>query len=163
MENLLISNVTTLTGKSFAAAFEDKCYNFYDWFCKDTSLKNKAINLFGRVKAVVKANEKSKMFIFPEGSDVFFKNCCPCYGNQRLYDRFSICDKDGECIISVAPDSPYDAVELMNGATGECIYFYDFKSLCDYIEDSTQFEIEDVKTYGHTIKMAHRKRAAAAA
>ena len=33
---------------------ESHCYNFYDWFCKDTSLKGKANTLFRASRRFVK-------------------------------------------------------------------------------------------------------------
>ena len=32
------------------------CYNFYDWFCKDTSLENKSVSLWKKVKTFLKIN-----------------------------------------------------------------------------------------------------------
>lgn len=35
---------------------ESHCYNFYDWFCKNSSLKNKANTLFRASRRFAKKN-----------------------------------------------------------------------------------------------------------
>ena len=61
------------------------CYNFYDWFCDNASLKNKSIKLFKQVKRWVKFRNTDTEKVY-----VFFKNNCP--GSGSLYDDFRICD-----------------------------------------------------------------------
>lgn len=76
----------------------DGCYNFYDWFCKQTSLRNKAIRLFGNLRTFLK-HERS---IDIDKHYVFFKNNCPMNGS--LYDDFRICDiESGDVIYNVTP------------------------------------------------------------
>lgn len=58
---------------------------WYDWFCKDTSLKARFDKLAPKVVAI--ANSKK---VDTENTYVFFKNNCPMSG--PLYDSFSICD-----------------------------------------------------------------------
>ena len=73
------------------------CYNFYDWFCRDTSLRTKADKLFKATKTFVK-----KMKINTENTYVFFKNICPIA--YPLYDDFRICDiKTGKVLWCIAP------------------------------------------------------------
>ena len=55
---------------------ESWCYNFYDWFCKDSSLKNKADTLFRASCRFVK-----KLDIDLDKHYVFFKNNCPFNGS----------------------------------------------------------------------------------
>ena len=78
---------------------DTECYNFYDWFCKDSSLEAKAKRLFSNVKTFVKNTpslDTDKVY-------VFFKNNCPMVGG--LYDSFSICDREsGNVIFWVAPN-----------------------------------------------------------
>jgi len=62
------------------------CYNFYDWFCSDKTLKSKAAKLFRQTKKFLKAHPQ----IDPNTHYVFFKNNCPMVG--PLYDDFRICD-----------------------------------------------------------------------
>lgn len=79
---------------------DDRCYNFYDWFCKDSSLEKKAVKLFKNVKSFVKARPDIDL----DSTYVFFKNNCPVNGN--LYDSFSICDrKTGDVLFWVTPKS----------------------------------------------------------
>ena len=83
---------------------ESHCYNFYDWFCKDTSLKNKANTLFRASRRFAK-----KMDIDLDEHYVFFKNNCPMVGPLR--DDFRICDKKtGRVLWTVTPKT--DHVEI---------------------------------------------------
>jgi hypothetical protein len=76
------------------------CYNFYDWFCKQTSLEGKAKRLFSNVRTFLK-HERS---IDLDKHYVFFKNNCPF--NGPLYDDFRICDVEtGDVIWNVTPRS----------------------------------------------------------
>ena len=75
---------------------ENDCFNFYDWFCKDSSLERKAKALFPKVKKFVAAHPE----IAPSRTYVFFKNNCP--GAGSLYDDFRICNDD-EVIYTVIP------------------------------------------------------------
>jgi hypothetical protein len=75
---------------------ESWCFNFYDWFCKDTSLETKSRSLYAKVKKFLKANpwiDTSKVY-------VFFKNNCPVGG--PLYDDFRICNEES-VIYTVIP------------------------------------------------------------
>lgn len=53
---------------------------WWDWFCRDSSLKNKTIKIS---KILLKINNDYILDNFY----VFFKNCCPMYGS--LYDRIT--------------------------------------------------------------------------
>lgn len=76
---------------------ESQCYNFYDWFCKDKSLKAKSEKLFKMVKRWVKQRNTDVDKVY-----VFFKNNCPV--NGPLYDDFRICDiETGNIIWTVIP------------------------------------------------------------
>jgi hypothetical protein len=61
---------------------------WYDWFCKDESLRGKTRNLASKVKALAKSP-----LIDPDHTRVVFKNNCPLYGN--LYDVIFITDLEG--------------------------------------------------------------------
>ena len=67
---------------------ENDCFNFYDWFCKDSSLERKANALFPKVKKFVASTQVDILDTY-----VFFKNNCPVIG--PLYDDFRICDDNG--------------------------------------------------------------------
>ncbi len=75
----------------------NRCHNFYDWFCKDSSLERKAIKLMKSVKRWVKFRNTDTSKVY-----VFFKNNCPM--NGPLYDDFRICDLEtGDVIWTVTP------------------------------------------------------------
>lgn len=83
---------------------QSECYNFYDWFCKDSALKAKSDKLFKMVKRWVKKRNTDTDKVY-----VFFKNNCPFNGS--LYDDFRICDVEtGDVIWTVTPK---------NGRTGK--------------------------------------------
>jgi hypothetical protein len=67
---------------------ENDCFNFYDWFCKDSSLERKANILFPKVKKFIASTRVDILDTY-----VFFKNNCPM--NGPLYDDFRICDENG--------------------------------------------------------------------
>ena len=75
---------------------ENDCFNFYDWFCKDSSLERKANVLFPKVKRFLKENSEIDIL----STYVFFKNNCPM--NGPLYDDFRICDEN-EVLFTVIP------------------------------------------------------------
>ena len=77
---------------------ESSCYNFYDWFCKDSSLKNKANTLFRASRRFAK-----KLDIDLDKHYVFFKNNCPMSGPLR--DDFRICEVEtGNVVWTVTPN-----------------------------------------------------------
>jgi len=79
---------------------------WYDWFCRDSSLKNKTLNLGKKLKQISKSPK-----IDIENHYVYFKNNCPVWGN--LYDSFGICDiKSGDIIFNVVPKSGH---KIKNG------------------------------------------------
>jgi len=74
------------------------CYNFYDWFCKDSSLRNKSWKLMKQVKTFLKHNPQIDLL----EHYVFFKNNCPM--NGPLYDDFRICNiETGNVVFTVIP------------------------------------------------------------
>jgi hypothetical protein len=74
---------------------------WYDWFCKDSSLKRKGEALLKKLKLIASSNKFDNDKCY-----VFFKNNCPCVGN--LYDDFRICDKEtGDVIYCVVPKSGF--------------------------------------------------------
>ena len=80
------------------------CFVFYDWFCRDSSLKNKSIELFKQVKLFVKMKD-----IDLDNTYVFFKNNCPVGG--PLYDDFRIVD--------IAEGTVQFTVTAKSGHTGQ--------------------------------------------
>lgn len=76
---------------------------WYDWFCRDTSLKNKTANLGRKAICLMKSPK-----INPETMYVWFKNNCPCYGS--LYDDLRIADLEtGDVIYTIVPSSGFQA------------------------------------------------------
>ena len=98
MENEIA--ISDLVKMDFDEAFnKGNCYGFFDWFCKDTSLPNKAKKLFARLKGIVRSGKFD-----PAKCYVFFKNNCPCVG--PLYDDFRICDLEtGDVLYTVSPSN----------------------------------------------------------
>ena len=72
---------------------------WYDWFCKDSSLKNKTQFLGKKLISLIPTN----LFDI-EKTYVFFKNNCPLDGN--LYDSFSICNiENGDVLFWITPSN----------------------------------------------------------
>ena len=92
---------------------DNRCYNFYDWFCKDLSLKAKSEKLFKQVRKFVE--------VFDVDLDkhyVFFKNNCPMRG--PLYDDFRICDiESGDVVWNVTPKSGHSFKAEIWGSRNE--------------------------------------------
>jgi len=109
---------------------------WYDWFCKDSSLKNKTQFLGKKLISLIPTN----LFDI-EKTYVFFKNNCPLDGN--LYDSFSICNiENGDVLFWITPS---------NGHYG----FHHRKPIvCDNINyPSQELRFSDwwgVKKYFHT-------------
>lgn len=75
------------------AGQKEDFHGFYDWFCSDAGLANRAKRLQSNVRSFLNAMEKKGKAIDLESHYVFFKNNCPGSGN--LYDSFSICQIEG--------------------------------------------------------------------
>jgi hypothetical protein len=74
---------------------------WYDWFCRENSLKRKGEALLKKLKVIASSNKFDNDKCY-----VFFKNNCPCVGN--LYDDFRICDKEtGDVLYCVVPKSGF--------------------------------------------------------
>jgi hypothetical protein len=70
---------------------------WYDWFCKDTSLKNKTKKLGNKLLQIMNSEK-----IDSEKNYVWFKNNCPMSG--PLYDDFRISDiESGDVIYTIIP------------------------------------------------------------
>ena len=74
------------------------CFNFYDWFCEDAKLEEKADTLYPAMMRFCR-----KMGLDTSRYFCFFKNNCPTFDN--LYDDFRICDREtGDVVFTVIPD-----------------------------------------------------------
>jgi len=107
MENQITFAQQDAAWKNGEYALYPHCNDFYDWFCKDSSLEGRANKLKGLVKKLV-----AKFNLNPNKVYVFFKNNCPMSG--PTYDSFSICDiESGEVLYWATPKSTHsDNAEL---------------------------------------------------
>jgi hypothetical protein len=97
------TSIANLVKTDFIEILQDpsNCFGFYDWFCKDSSLKNKAKTLVARLQTILKNNKRFN----PNTTYVFFKNNC----SNKLYDDFRICNiKTGEVLYTVTPRDPHE-------------------------------------------------------
>lgn len=76
---------------------------WYDWFCKDTALKNKLKKFTPFINKITNDYILDNFYLS-------FKNCCPCYG--PLYDTMSIYaideDKNPNMGMGICIDSPHE-------------------------------------------------------
>jgi hypothetical protein len=104
--------------------------NWYDWFCKDTSLNNKT-KRYGRIIKQLKSEN------ILNNHYVFFKNNCPMNGG--LYDDFRFCDlESGDVIYNINVDCPhfdfkYCLYEKENGFSEPSQKFNTTKELINYL------------------------------
>lgn len=91
-------------------AQKDDSYGFFDWFCKDSSLKKRAESLLVKIKFLVE-----NKIINPDTTYVWLKNNCPSSGT--LYDdmRFSLLNDEETYIGGIAPSLGYN-----NSNKGKC-------------------------------------------
>lgn len=108
---------------------------WYDWFCKDTSLKNKTKKMGNIVKKV-----KDGGRINLDTSYVWFKNNCPMVG--RLYDDFRFADiETGNvlytiCIDDDRSDFKYEVWGRDNDFKGMLAGFDKQKELVDWLNNA---------------------------
>ena len=102
--------------KNGGYALYPHCNDFYDWFCKDSSLEVRAKKLKGLAKKLVDHLDLDKNKVY-----VFFKNNCPMSG--PLYDSLSICDREsGNVILWATPKSGHTnqaELYMIDGETHE--------------------------------------------
>lgn len=86
---------------NFSGLSEENCFGFYDWFCDEAELEDRAQALVGKIRQI--CGQKLTKFNCNDVY-VFFKNSCTGMGDT--YDEFKICDmKTGEVIYDVIPCS----------------------------------------------------------
>jgi hypothetical protein len=96
-------------GRYDAGDFKTQCEaGWYDWFCAETSLKNKTKKMGNIIKGITNDDILDNMY-------VFFKNNCPMEG--RLYDQFKFCDiESGDVQFCISIDCDwYDSKYVVNG------------------------------------------------
>ena len=75
---------------------------WYDWFCRDSSLRSKTYKL-GKIINRIRDGGKVNL----DTTYVFFKNNCPMVG--PLYDDFRLCSlENGNVLFTITIDSPHD-------------------------------------------------------
>ena len=75
---------------------------WYDWFCRDSALKNKTKTLGKKIKDISKIG-----FFDIDKTYVYLKNNCTM--NGKTYDSFGICDiETGNQIMWIAPKLEYN-------------------------------------------------------
>ncbi len=91
-------------GEFDANDVETQCdAGWYDWFCRDTSLRNKTYKLAPKIKEIAKILGDK----FCEKHYLFFKNNCPMSGS--LYDDFRFCSiKTRNVIYTITPSSGFN-------------------------------------------------------
>ena len=108
---------------------------WYDWFCKDTSLKNKTKKMGNIVKKV-----KDGGRINLDTSYVWFKNNCPCVGG--LYDDFRFADMETGnvlytiCIDDDRSDFKFEVWGRDNNFKGMLAGFNTKKELVDWLNNA---------------------------
>ena len=79
---------------------------WYDWFCKESALRNRGITLLRKLKSIKNSKKFDK-----NNTYTFFKNNCPCFG--PLYDDFRICDKEThDVIFTITPRNTEGLAEV---------------------------------------------------
>jgi hypothetical protein len=106
---------------------ENDCFNFYDWFCKSTSLERKSKKLY---KAAIRFCKEMNVDL--ERHYVFFKNNCPMFG--PLYDDFRICDlEEGNVVYNVTLKSGHSGeAEVYSRETGFNVPVYQGPSMTEF-------------------------------
>ena len=85
---------------------------WFDWFCDESSLRNKTYKLASIVKRLAKSPK-----VNPDTSYVFFKNNCPVNGS--LYDSFSIVDLKSENVLfHITPKSGFNSKKDLAEVSG---------------------------------------------
>lgn len=108
---------------------------WWDWFCKDTSLKNKTKKMGNIVKCI-----KDGGRINLDTSYVWFKNNCPCCGG--LYDDFRFADiETGNvlytiCIDDDRSDFKYEVWGRDNNFKGMIVGFNTKKELVNWLNNA---------------------------
>lgn len=81
---------------------DKSCFYFYDWFCKESNLERRALNIMSKVRQFVEVKN-----IDLDSHYVFLKNNCPFDGN--LYDDFRIENENGVLLFTVTPSSGFNS------------------------------------------------------
>lgn len=95
-----MENLKSMLANDFESFYCDDNSGFYDWFCPDNELADRADKLIELLKTICWNNKKFD----PAKVYVFFKNSCP--GMGATFDEIKVCDiKDGNVIYDIVPCS----------------------------------------------------------
>lgn len=126
----------------------DKFFNFYDWFCKDSTLEKRMLSLVPKLKFLVKEG-----IIDGESNYVWFKNNCPCDGS--VYDdiRISTLDKENTFLGGFCPKTGHNNIEEKCSVwwfkEGELVTknFKNWNTFKKEVKTNPEFKAELVKAY----------------
>ena len=85
----------------------DDCFNFFDWFCKDSALENRMLKMIPKLRFLLKEG-----IICGDSLYVWFKNNCPMCGT--LYDdmRFSTLSDNEDFRGGICPKTGHNNEKL---------------------------------------------------
>lgn len=95
-----METLKSMLANDFESFYNDDNTGFFDWFCPDYELVDRADKLIDLLKKICGNNKKFD----PAKVSVFFQNSCP--GMGATFDEIKVCDiKDGEVLYSIVPRS----------------------------------------------------------
>jgi len=123
----------------FMADFENqrgKYFGFYDWFCKETSLRKRAMAFLPKLRFLL-----DMKILNGDTTYVWFKNNCPMDG--ELYDdmRFSLLDEEDTYLGGIAPSLGYSI------SKGKCNAWFILPNI-----GLKQFEFKSWSTFKNELK-----------
>ena len=83
---------------------KDNSWGFYDWFCKDSKLKDIAYGFIPKLSFLV-----AQGILNGDSTYVWFKNNCPCQGHLYTDMRFSLMDEENTYLGGIAPALGFDS------------------------------------------------------
>lgn len=94
---LTIADVLKLYKENDIETIKNKC--FFDWFCRESSLKNKTIFLIKKLISILPSDK-----IDINKTTILFKNNCPCF--YKKFDDIRILDIESyKVIYTIIPSS----------------------------------------------------------
>ena len=119
---------------------EENFYGFWDWFCKDSTLKSHFKSLLPKVKFLVQYK-----LINPETTYVWFKNNCPMDGSLYNDIGFSLLNEDKTYIGGICPKSGHTP------ETSACsVWYFEDKQLKE-IGFKSWLEFKDEMKFNKTL------------
>ena len=109
----------------------DSCFNFIDWFCKDSTLEKRMLSFVPKVKFLV-----NEGLINPETTRIAFRNALPVYGS--IYDEMYFYNLNGYTVGGICPRTGHRGVDLKcdvwyyNGDYNDKRIEYAFKTWAEF-------------------------------